>query len=160
MIYCGIDPGFSGAIALYDPHKRWLEVHDCPLVTNSAGKNTMFLPGVIDILKSVDLAQVTCIIEKSQAMPKQGVSSVFSYGKGYGSYLGILAALKIPYSEVGPVEWKRNLKVPSEKDAARGRASELMPEHSSNWMRKKDHGRAEAALLAYYESRAFERINS
>jgi hypothetical protein len=139
MIFVGIDPGMSGAIALYDPDKDWLEVHDCPTVSPN-GKNEMFLPAVIDILRPVQVA--SCIIERAQAM--------FGYGMGYGSYLGVLASLKIPHSKISPVEWKRKLRVPKDKDGARARASELMPAHSGNWMLKKHHGRAESALLAYY----------
>jgi crossover junction endodeoxyribonuclease RuvC len=139
----------SGALALYDPSTGWLEVHDCP-VAQVNGKSEMFLPGVIDILRSVKVK--ACVIERSQAMPKQGVSSVFSYGAGYGAYLGVLAALGIQYTRITPQEWKRKLRVPSDKDGARARASELLPSHTGWWLRKKDHGRAEAALLAYYGS--------
>jgi hypothetical protein len=107
MIFVGIDPGMSGAIALYDPDKDWLEVHDCPTVSPN-GKNEMFLPAVIDILRPVQVA--SCIIERAQAMPGQGVTSMFGYGMGYGSYLGVLASLKIPHSKISPVEWKRKLR--------------------------------------------------
>lgn len=149
MIYLGIDPGMGGALALYDPKTGWLELHDCP-VAQVNGKNEMFLPGVIDILCSVEIAD--CVIERSQAMPGQGVSSVFSYGVGYGSYLGVLASLGISHTKISPQEWKRKLRVPSDKDGARARASELLPAHSGKWLLKKHHGRAEAALLAYYGS--------
>jgi len=147
MVFVGIDPGLSGALALYDPARDWLEVHDCPTLKVN-GKGEMFLPGIIDILGSAEV--IGCIIERSQAMPKQGVSSTFSYGTGYGSYLGILAALGMPHTKIGPQEWKRKLRVPSDKDGARARASELLPAHTGKWLRKKDHGRAEAALLAYF----------
>jgi crossover junction endodeoxyribonuclease RuvC len=147
MIYCGIDPGMSGAIALYNPKRDWLEVHDCPVLKPN-GKSEMVLPSVVDILESVEIHG--CIIERSQAMPGQGVTSMFSYGTGYGSYLGILAALKIPYTKIGPAEWKKRLRVPSEKDGARARASEIFPNHTGKWPNKGHHGRAEAALIAWY----------
>lgn len=147
MIFAGIDPGMSGALALYNPADDWLEVHDCPTISPN-GKNELFMPAVIDILRSVDVA--ACVIERAQAMPGQGVTSMFSYGVGYGAYLGVLASLQIPHSKISPQEWKKKLRVPKDKDAARARASELMPAHTGKWMRKKDHGRAESALLAYY----------
>lgn len=149
MIFCGIDPGVRGAIALYDPTQDWLELHDCPTL-DIKGKRVMFLPELIDILKSVEVA--SCAIEKSQAMPQQGVSSTFSYGVGYGSYLGVLAGLGIAYTRITPQEWKKKLRVPSDKDGARARASELLPAHTGQWLKKGQHGRAEAALLAYYEA--------
>lgn len=146
-IYCGIDPGFSGAIALYDPVKNWLEISDCPVVKVN-GKSEMLMAGVVDILKSAHINAV--FIEKSQSMPKQGVSSTFSYGMGYGSYIGIIATLELPFTKVPPAVWKKALGVPSDKDAARARASELLPAHAHNWLKKGQHGRAEAALIAYY----------
>ncbi len=147
MVYCGIDPGLTGAIALYDPSINWLELHDCPSYKLN-GKGFILLSEVINVLQSVSITG--CVVEKSQAMPKQGVSSMFSYGVGYGSYLGILATLQISHSKVSPQEWKKVLRVPSDKDGARARASEILPAHSGLWARKKDHGRAEAALLAYF----------
>jgi crossover junction endodeoxyribonuclease RuvC len=46
--------------------------------------------------------------------------------------------------------WKRALGVKGDKDVSRQRASALLPRHSGLWLRKKDDGRAEAALIAYY----------
>jgi hypothetical protein len=40
--------------------------------------------------------------------------------------------------------------VKGDKDVSRQRASALLPRHSGLWLRKKDDGRAEAALIAYY----------
>lgn len=147
MICCGIDPGLGGAIALYDPEINFMEIHDCPVVKVN-GKGEMFLPRLIEILTRYKIAM--CVIERSQPMPKQGVSSVFSYGRGYGCYLGVIAGLGIAHTKISPNEWKKKLRVPKDKDAARARASELMPAHSKEWMKKSDHGRAEAALLAFY----------
>ena len=147
MIILGIDPGLSGALALYDHAAGKLDIHDCPLADDN-GKKTMFLPGIAMIIAEGRIGK--CVIERAQAMPKQGVSGMFNYGRGYGCYLGILAALKVPYDRVTPQVWKKSLNVPSDKDATRARASELLPAHSQLWMRKKDHGRAEAALIAYY----------
>ena len=41
-------------------------------------------------------------------MPKQGVKSVFTFGEGYGKWLGILAAHKIPYTQVTPKKWQKH----------------------------------------------------
>ena len=89
-------------------------------------------------------------IEKQQAMPKQGLSSTFATGFGYGIYIGLLVASRVPYTEISPVKWKKDLQVPSDKDAARKRASEILPQASELWQLKKDDGLAEAALIAYW----------
>lgn len=75
---------------------------------------------------------------------------MFSFGKSYGAVLGALAALEIPVTHVTPQRWKKALSVRPGKDAARLRASELLPEHSNTWKLKKHDGRAEAAMIAYY----------
>ena len=90
------------------------------------------------------------LIENVGAMPGQGVSSVFAFGKGYGVIIGVLCALQIPVTFVSPQRWKKALAVPAAKDGARARASQLLPSAASNWSRVKDDGRAEAALIALY----------
>lgn len=41
--------------------------------------------------------------------PRQGITSTFTFGTGYGMILGILAALQIPYTLVTPQRWQKNL---------------------------------------------------
>ena len=48
-------------------------------------------------------------IEKVHSMPGQGVASMFNFGKGYGIWIGILAALKISKTLVTPQEWKKEM---------------------------------------------------
>lgn len=91
-------------------------------------------------------------IERAQAMPKQGVRSMFTYGVGFGILLGVLAALDIPWTPVGAAAWKRAMAVPAAKDGARARASQLLPTAAEQWRLKGKHGRAEAALIALWAS--------
>lgn len=49
------------------------------------------------------------VIEHVHAMPKQGVSSTFSFGSNYGGLLAVLQALSIRYMLVRPNIWKRKL---------------------------------------------------
>lgn len=150
MIVIGIDPGLSGALAFMG--KNTLVVIDMPTVTiqrNSKNKREIDLAGLIadiDALGPADHAYV----EQVGAMPGQGVSSMFAFGKSYGSILGILAAKRIPYTLVPPVRWKKALGVPAGKDAARHRASQLLPAYAELWPLVKHDGRAEAALIAEY----------
>ena len=80
------------------------------------------------------------LIEASQAMPGQGVSSTWTTGYGYGAWVGLLAALQIAYTTVRPAIWKRALGLRKDKEAARLRAMQLFP--AADLRRKKDHGRA------------------
>ncbi len=86
-------------------------------------------------------------------MPKQGVSSTFRTGLGYGIYIGILATLLVPFTEIRARIWKQDMVVPADKDGALLRASELMPKYANLWPLKKDNGVAEAALIALWGER-------
>jgi crossover junction endodeoxyribonuclease RuvC len=111
----------------------------------------------VDIVELIRLLATHCIdhafVEQVGAMPGQGVSGVFAFGKCYGVILGVLASRSIPLSLVPPVRWKRALGVPKAKDGARARASQLLPEAAHQWRLKKHDGRAEAALIALYGAR-------
>jgi hypothetical protein len=58
---------------------------------------------------------------------------------------------------VPPRRWKSALQVPASKDAARFRASQLLPQAAHLWPLKKHDGRAEAALLAVFGGRQLRR---
>ncbi len=45
------------------------------------------------------------LIEKAQARPGQGVSSMFNYGTGFGRLMGWCEALGLPYELVTPQAW-------------------------------------------------------
>lgn len=60
---------------------------------------------VADILDSV--SEATVYVEKVHAMPGQGVTSTFTFGKNFGGLLGAIAALSFPYRLVTPQAWKK-----------------------------------------------------
>lgn len=148
----GIDPGLSGAIAYLTPDD--LQIWDMPtldLVRGGKKKREIDEIALADILEDL---HGKVFLEKVGAMPGQGVSSMFSFGQSYGVIRGIIAAYQMQRELVPPATWKAKLKVRKGKDAARLRASELMPKYSGLWPLKKHDGRAEAALIAYYGSMA------
>jgi hypothetical protein len=95
------------------------------------------------------------VLENIHSMPKQGVASSFSFGKGFGMWLGIIAAFKLPMELVSPQRWKKEILVDmgQGKDASRFKAIALFPSIAEQLSRKKDDGRAEALLLAEYGRR-------
>jgi len=151
----GIDPGLSGALAFYYPVSGALDVVDMPthrLVANGKGKTRLDLYRLAQALRDMNFFEpiTWAFIEEVHAMPKQGVTSSFSFGFAAGAVQGIVAALGIPMTRVTPNKWKQALGLTGDKDMSRRRASELMPRHAHNWPLKKHDGRAEAALMAYY----------
>ena len=83
-------------------------------------------------------------------MPGQGVSSMFSFGRAAGIVEGVLAGLSVSFELIPPATWIKSMRTFGGKDGSRQRAQELFPDYAHLFARKKDDGRAEAALLACY----------
>jgi hypothetical protein len=94
-------------------------------------------------------------VERAQALPKQGSSSGFKYGRAVGAIEAVIALVGIPVTIVEPSVWKRFHKLPGkEKEASRQRALEIFPASHALLARKLDHGRAEASLIALYGAKS------
>jgi Holliday junction resolvasome RuvABC endonuclease subunit len=139
--YLGIDPGMSGALALVTCRGDLLWVEDMPEPLHGAA--------IVDLLDT-SFTAYRAAIEDVHSMPGQGVSSTFKFGMGFGIVLGALGARRIPYTLVTPNRWKKAQRVTADKDTSRARACELWPAHAAKFARKKDNGRAEAALIAHW----------
>lgn len=143
MIFVGIDPGLRGAIAvLVGP--RIGEIRDMPLVD-----------GRVDIdalgrwLSSIAPSIAHATIERAQAFPLEGRSTCFNSGVVYGSLRTMLVMCKIPHLVAEPAKWKKHFHLDRDKERSRALAIQLWP-GTGHFERKKDHGRAEAALIARY----------
>ena len=149
MLIYGIDPGFTGAIALYWPDTGKLEVHDMPVMKNPKGKTIINPHGVLDILAN-EGGKSLAVIEQVAAMRGQGVSSMFRFGEGYGHLQMACAASKLPLKYVTPASWKKHFNLSRDKGVSRGVAMQRFPDQAQQFSRVKDDGRAEAALIALY----------
>jgi crossover junction endodeoxyribonuclease RuvC len=90
-------------------------------------------------------------LERAQAMPKQGASSGFKYGRAVGQIEATVALCNAAIEIVEPSKWKQHFRLPGkDKEAARQRAISTWPNAQHFFTRKKDHGRAESALIALY----------
>lgn len=145
----GIDPGVSGAVAILSA-RGVFAVHDMPTVTvGRKARREVDAHSLAELLRPLADGAVA-IVERQSARPGQGVVSMFGLGRSLGAVLGVMAGLSIPVRMVAASVWKAALGVPVDKALARARASELLPAGAGDWRRVKDHGRAEAALLALY----------
>lgn len=151
MILCGIDPGLSGAITVFNPEKGMLTIVDMPTVEVQVGKShkrRLSETMLAELLRPHGIGHAC--LEQVSAMPGQGVSSMFQFGQSYGAVRGVLAGLRIPVTYVTPVKWMRDLRLDKGKEANRKRAAELFPAYAASFARVKDDGRADSALLAYW----------
>jgi crossover junction endodeoxyribonuclease RuvC len=150
VIILGIDPGLSGGIAVLDSYYRaTIDAIDIPTHGEGA-KRRVDAAAVMRFIRiwEPDIA----FIERAGSMPGQGVASSFNYGRAAGALEAAVACAGIPITMVEASVWKRALGLPggkANKEMARQRAIQLFPS-ASCFVRMKDHGRAEAALIAYY----------
>ena len=145
----GIDPGLTGAIALLNPDGKLLALADMPTCQLSHGKKQVDvwqLANVISKFSHWDSNGGCAVVEKVNAMPGQGVVSMFSFGVSYGMVLGVLAMGGIPYELVTPQRWKKRVNlIGQDKDASRQLASRLYPD--CDWSLKRYHNRAESIFI-------------
>ncbi len=152
--YIGIDPGFKGAVAVLRPDDVAV-VYDPPILMVGK-KRDHDIQGMVAILEPWSREpNVHVAIEKVHSMPQQGVASVFTFGKGYGIWLGVLATLGLPYELVTPQKWQGVMMdgMQRGKDAARAKAMQLYPKLHDKLKRKSDDGRADALLIATWRQR-------
>tara|TARA_R110000782_G_scaffold47660_2_gene104696 strand:- start:300 stop:776 length:477 start_codon:yes stop_codon:yes gene_type:complete len=152
MLIYGIDPGFTGAIALYwpnSPYESNLEVYDMPVMKNPKGKTIINPHGILDILAN-EGGKSLAVVERVHSMPGQGISSAFRFGEGYGHLQMACAACKLPTKYVTPASWKKHFQLSRSKKLSRSLAIQRFPNQAGLFARAKDDGRAEAALLALF----------
>src|SRR6516164_2883718 len=90
-------------------------------------------------------------VERAGVMPKQGISSGFKYGRAVGAIEGVITCCAIPLTIIEPTAWKKFHQLRGgDKESGRQRALQLFPTAHELLARKKDHGRAEAALIALF----------
>ena len=150
MRIVGVDPGMSGALAVYD-HGTLESVHDMPVLDGQVDG------GALAELLDEWGPEMVCV-ERVQPMPRVGTIASFKLGMNYGIVLGVATALSHPLTTLRPVDWKRRMGlIGKTKDASRRLAIELWPNHASMFRLAKHDGRAEAALIA--RAYAFQAIH-
>jgi crossover junction endodeoxyribonuclease RuvC len=92
--------------------------------------------------------EYSAMLERVNAMPGQGVASMFSMGDSFGVIRCALAAASIPTEYITPQSWKKHFHLDSNKEAARALAIRLYPMVDLHL--KKFIDRAEALLIATY----------
>jgi len=147
-INLGIDPGQSGGIACISHGKAY--AHKMPETNRD----------ILDLLKSMTSdcrdsdgsdfdTHAVAVIESVHAMPKQGVTSSFNFGKNFGGLLMALEACDISYELVTPQKWQKFMGclTRGDKNVSKAAAQRLFPTI------KMTHAIADSLLLAEYGKR-------
>lgn len=141
MRIIGIDPGKSGGIA-------W-----CNLGFMRAWPMPNTEKDISNLLSDMHFEGETfCYLERVHAMPGQGVTSMFTFGQGYGFLRGCLVSLRIPFEEVRPQQWQKalNLSPKGDKNILKQKAQQLFPDQNVTLKT------ADALLIAEYGRRLYE----
>ena len=161
MVILGIDPGLCGGIALIESGNspRVLLAADIP-TTGDLAKKRVNVSAVLAYIQK--FRPDHGFIERAQAMPDQGASSGFNYGRAVGSLEACVQGSRVPLTIIESTAWKRahGLIKPQGvdgkewskvvKENSRQRALMLFPDAAFFFARKLDHGRAESCLIAHY----------
>ena len=157
MKIIGIDPGLSGAIAILE-NKKVLNIFDMPVMAEGKkNKRQLNSAQLVDLLKKIvtEKDEIYVVVEQVNAMPGQGVTSIFNFGQTFGAIKGVCAALSLPIFFVRPSKWKKYFElINSSKDASRTKVIEMYPMLSNQLAKKKDVNKSQAILIAriYYET--------
>lgn len=156
----GIDPGLDGALVVLDPGGRIIARTAMPTVK---GPKKRHLDE--DALYHFLFTHLPSYawIENQQAMRKRGVrqgaTSAFSTGDGFGLLRGLLVGLRIPYERVMPGEWQPEILLHSEGDTKhRSLITAEMLWPAESWLasprcRTPHDGLTDAACIAEYGRR-------
>ena len=155
MRIIGIDPGLSGAIAILENNKV-LNIFDIPVMSEGKkNKKQLNSALLVSLLKENinNKEEVAVVVEQVNAMPGQGVTSMFNFGQTFGAIKGICAALDLPIFFVRPSKWKKYFElINSSKDSSRTKAIEMYPKLSNHLAKKKDVNKSDAILIARFFS--------
>lgn len=147
-VFIGIDPGANGGIALIDGDT---------IAVVPFTKET-FESELVHFLIGLEATTSTVCVEKVGAMPGQGVTSMFNFGKNAGFIEGVLQAFNLSYQLVPPQKWKKEFSVSKDKNTSIAVCQKLFPKanlYRTERCKKPHDGMAEALLMAEYARRKF-----
>jgi crossover junction endodeoxyribonuclease RuvC len=101
----GIDPGLNGGLVFLQGEGKAIDGRVMPVI---GGRIDAW---ALDVTFR-DVARrggVRAFLEMASSRPKQGVSSVFKFGEGFGLLQGLLVAHQIPFTLVTPQKWTKEM---------------------------------------------------
>ena len=152
MNVLGIDPGLTGALAMWDG--KALLTLEIP-TAKATGRGREVLWSNLERQWVEKFFWADCVfLERVMSRPGEGISSAFKFGLVFGGLRGMIAVKLLPLTLVTPAVWMKEMGVGrGSKEASIIRATELFPANAKEFRGpkggKKD-GVAEAALIARY----------
>lgn len=147
IAYVGVDPGVGGGMSVINGISGGIELYKLKDATES------------DIANWLDIQtegrRRFGVIERVASTPQMGVCSAFTFGRSYGFLRGILIGLEVPFEEVSPQKWQKEIGclTKGDKNISKAKAQQLFPGL------KLTHATADALLLAEYARRLYHLRN-
>jgi hypothetical protein len=154
-----VDPGSPLYMALVNYKGELVSVTEVEHVAMKAHKGWENSPALIArVVKAWSnkekLLPARMVVEQITARPHQAIGAMTKYTGSYWLMKGIAAALVIPFHDVSSRRWRDDLimdtTIMDNKEQSRKRALELWPNKAHQFRYKKDHNKAEAALIGYW----------
>lgn len=149
MITIGIDPGLTGAIAIFDG-SQFDSVYDMPIMTKITGKGNMVdCSALKNLIRMADPSSIW--IEDVASLPASSSQAAFSFGRAFGALEGACGGIPINY--IRSSKWMKHFSLQSKKKSPGNTiscAKLKYPMAADDLTRKKDDGRADAILIAAY----------
>lgn len=145
----GIDPGKAGSLCLLAQDGGTIVFRDWP----KSGDLADYYERISRLMRRYDI--IMCILERVHAMPKQGVSSTFSFGVNFGIWQGWLTTWQHPHMLVPPQTWMKGLTSKADgrntKQQICSAARRMFPQAELMGPRGGIlDGRADSLMMAYY----------
>lgn len=159
-MFCGIDPGISGAIAFVDKLGALAHVEKLPLKTKGSGKVQLINVKAVGELHRKYGTLVTAL-EDVGGRSGEGSSSNNKFTKAIGAVYGVSDFLN-EVVWVTPQVWKKHFGLSKDKEEARQLAIKRFPAWEAEFTPKRNvqrlkecQDKAEAALIAlhYWETK-------
>jgi hypothetical protein len=151
-VIIAIDPGLTGAVAFYIAKRNYMAVYDMPVMGSEVDAHQLRT-----LIRSH--GATSAIIERVGPMPRDGVMQAWRFSATFAVAKTVVALMGMPTTLVPASVWKKAIHVrggPEGKEQCRTLAIQMFPANAADFARKKDAGRAEAALLAVYAASLME----
>lgn len=156
MIFAGIDPGVTGALAFLSEGGQILYAEQFSTLPYNKSRRQIDCAQLARRLSALREPGVESVVtvEEVHAFPKQGVSSTFTFGMTFGQILGVIETLGLRYQLAHPRRWQKFLYAGMNgepKKLSILAAHRLWPALSTN-----RDGLTDALLIAEYGRRAWK----
>ena len=149
MFVIGVDPGQAGGIAVVKAYGQLGKIVKAFRMPVLHVRKKKMIDAVAILQELEDVKIDIAIIEQVHAMPRQGVSSSFQFGRSYGAVEAVIQQVAERVEYVTPATWKKAMGLTTDKQASLDMAK-LKFGRKDIWNVKANDGIAEAALLCLY----------